>query len=265
MEDFFNDSRIQSGLWLAIITIGGIGIPFFVIRFLKKSKIESRKQGQEITFLKQDNISLREELRQRITDHINFISRIILLHPVIPGNTPEDNSLEGRNRAKCLALLVEGLPRDTKGQGIRMAEFLHHLSDHLLKAYGKEEEVTVKIEAHPIILDVESAVSVGLMLNELISNAFQYAPVPGEKCKVNIFFKERDHKLVISVGDNGIGMKVPYLPKYSFGLQLTSTLVKMHKGDMIISSRPGTRVEILLPEYKKAIREVYITPTTKIH
>jgi two-component sensor histidine kinase len=106
---------------------------------------------------------------------------------------------------------------------------------------------------------------VGLMLNELVSNALQYAPEPGQKSKVNIFLKERDNKLVIIVGDNGIGMKSPYIPKFSFGLQLTNTLVKRHKGEMIFSSRPGTRVEILLSEYNKAIREVYVTPTTRVY
>ena len=116
-----------------------------------------------------------------------------------------------------------------------------------------------------MILDVESAVSVGLMLNELVSNAIQYGQEPGVRGKINVFFKERDDKLVINVADNGIGMKVPYVPKYGFGLQLASTLVKLHKGDLIISSRPGTRVEILLSDYKKAVREVYVTPTRRIY
>lgn len=265
IDELLNDPLIQSLLWpVATGLLVMVGL-FFMLRSLQKSRKIRKAQEKEIAILYNDNAAIREELRQRIMDYVYLLSRIIQLNPVIPGNTPEDNTLEGRNRARCLNMIIEGLPRDTKGQGIRMAEFLHELCDYLVKAYGREDITTIKIDAHPIILDVESAASVGLMLNELVSNALQYAPEPGQKSKVNIFLKERDNKLVIIVGDNGIGMKSPYIPKFSFGLQLTNTLVKRHKGEMIFSSRPGTRVEILLSEYNKAIREVYVTPTTRVY
>jgi two-component system, sensor histidine kinase PdtaS len=164
-----------------------------------------------------------------------------------------------------LSLIIEALPHDPKGQGVRMAEFVHQLSDHLVTSYGKENIVHLLIDAEPIILDVDSAVDVALILNELISNALQYAPVPGEKSKVNIIFKERTNKLFISVSDNGTGMKSPYLPKFSFGLQLVNTQVQKRKGEMIITSRPGTRVEITLSEFQKAEREVFITPTKRVY
>jgi len=264
IDDLLNDPIIQA--LLGPVSIGAVMIVvlIFITKSIRKSRRARNEREKEIATVKLDNLALREELRQRIIDHINYVSRVILLNPVVPGNTLEDNSLEGRNRSKCLAMIVEGLPPDIKGRGIRMAEFLHELCDHLIHAYGKED-VTIKIDAHPIILEVESAASVALMFNELISNALQYAPVPGEKSKVNIFFKERDNKLVINVSDNGIGMKSPYQSKFCFGLQLTNTLVRKHKGEMIFSSRPGTRVEILLSDYTKAIRDVYITPTTKIY
>jgi two-component sensor histidine kinase len=265
ITDLLNDEQVQLTIGLSITGIIVLIIAILIFKSIRKEQKKRKEKDKETDSIRSNNMSLRQEIRQRLIDHVKYISRILVLHPVIPGNTPDDNSLEGRNRAKCLALIIEGLPLDNRSQGIRMAEFLHQLSDHLVHAYGKEEIVHVKIDAHPVILDVESAISVGLMLNELISNALQYAPEPGEKCKVNVFFKERDNKLVISVGDNGIGMKVPYVPKYSFGLQLATSLVKLHKGDLIISSRPGTRVEIILSEYKTAVREVYVTPTRRIY
>ena len=264
-NELLSNPFVKTWLGPALVAVVVIGILFFVFRALNKSRTRQNQIEQESASVKNDNAALREELRHRIVDHIKFLSRILQLHPVIPGNTPENVSLEGRNRTRCLELISEGLPQDPGSQGIRMAEFLHQLCDHLLKSYGKEDIVNIKIDAHPVILEVESAVSVGLILNELISNAIQYGQEPGVKGKINIFFKERDDKLVINVADNGIGMKVPYVPKYSFGLQLTSTIVTLHKGDIIISSRPGTRVEILLSDYKTAVREVFITPTRRIY
>ena len=264
-DELVKNEKVQLIAGLIIIGAVILLITFLLFKSVKKSRDARKEKEREAAELKNDNASLREELRQRLIDHIKYVARIIQLNPVIPGNTPEDNTLEGRCRVKCLDLIVEGLPADPKSQGVRMAEFLHQLCDYLLKAYGKEDALNIKIDAHPVILDVESAISVGLISNELISNAIQYGQEPGVKGKINIFFKERDDKLVINVADNGIGMKVPYVPKYSFGLQLASTLVKLHKGDLIISSRPGTRVEVLLSEYKTAVREVFVTPTRRIH
>ena len=251
-------SLLLTGLALIILTT----IFFKKIKKARKKKEEHEKETAKV---KEDNQILSREIRSRIINDVNNLSRIIGLNPVIPGNTPESATLESRNRAKCLAMIIEALPHDTKSQGIRMAELTHQLSDNLIQAYGKEGVVNVLIDVQAVILDVDSAVSVTLVLNELISNALQYAPVPGEKSKVNIIFKERGHKLFISVGDNGIGMKSPYIPKFSFGLQLVNILVQKHKGEMIITSRPGTRVEITLSEYQKSEREVYVTPTTRVY
>ena len=135
----------------------------------------------------------------------------------------------------------------------------------MIQAYGKEEIANMLFDIEAIILDIDSATSVGFIMNELISNALEYAPMPGEKSKINIIFKERGNKLFLSVGDNGTGMKSPYIPKFSFGLQLVNKLVQKHKGEMIITSRPGTRIEITLTEYRKATREVFVTPTTKVY
>jgi len=264
-QKLLEDPEIQMMLIWGLAALALLILLRILYKKIKRVQKLREEKTRETLQIKTDNQILSQEIRKRLIENINTLSRIIRLNPVIPGHIPEDTTLESRNRTKCLAMIIEALPRDTKSQGIRMAEFIHHLSDTLVHAYGRDGVVTVLIDAHPIILDVDSAAHVGLMFNELISNALQYAPVPGEKSKVNIFLKERDNKLFISVGDNGIGMKSPYIPKFSFGLQLINTLVEKYKGEMIITSRPGTRVEIVLAEYQKAEREVFITPTTKIY
>jgi two-component system, sensor histidine kinase PdtaS len=247
--------------------IGLVVLIFLVFIFLKfnASKKNRKEDAKALVTLQEQNHLLSNQIRQRILNNLNTLSDIIGLQPVSPG-TPHDHlSLEGRNRTKCLAMIGEGLHLDTKSQGIRMAEFVHQLSGHLVQAYSREGVVHILVDTQPIILDVESATHVGLILNELISNALQYGPVPGEKSKVNILLKERDNKLVIRVSDNGTGMKSPYEPKFSFGLQLVNKLVHKHRGEMIITSRPGTHVEIALKEFEKATREVFVTPTTRVH
>lgn len=251
------------------IALASVGLIVLLLLIILYKKIKRIRKGKELNLVSSQmvevNQSVVQEIRQRIVANLNTLSTIISLHPVIPGNIPDDTTLGSRNRTKCVTILIDSLPHDFRGQGIRMAEFIHQLCDNLIQAYGKEEIANMLFDIEAIILDIDSATSVGLIMNELISNALEYAPMPGEKSKINIIFKERGNKLFLSVGDNGTGMKSPYIPKFSFGLQLVNKLVQKHKGEMIITSRPGTRIEITLTEYRKAIREVFVTPTTKVY
>jgi two-component sensor histidine kinase len=266
MENWLNDPIIKIWLVDGLLALVGLIFLFLIFRTVRKSNRQRAQLYQESNSLKKELQNLRSELRERLISSLKNQSRLIALNPVIPGKMPDDTTLESRTRTKCIDLILEDLPRDISGTGIRMAEFLHHLADNLFHAYGKDpNDTSISIEAQAVILDVECAAHIGLMYNELIANAFQYGIDPGAKMKVNVILKERDYKLFISVGDNGIGMKVPYEPKFSFGLQLVNSLVQKYKGKMIINSRPGTRFEIYLSEYLKVEREVFVTPTQRIH
>ena len=258
----------EAKVWIipALGVITAAIVLLIITRSINKAQKKKTAIINESLSVKENNQTLTNQVRERVISNLQTQARLLMLNPVTPGKTIDNTTLESRNRAKCIQLIIDDLPRDIKSQGIRMAEFIHHLSDNLFQSYGKDAGTTqLNIDTHPIILDAECAAHVGLMMNELISNTFEYAPVPGEKTKITIILKERTEKLFISVADNGIGMKSPYPPKFSFGLQLVSSLVQKYKGEMTISSRPGTRVEISLSEYQKAAREVFVTPTQRIH
>jgi two-component sensor histidine kinase len=266
LQELMNDPIVQQWLGPGLGTLAGLVVLIILVNQIRKFNRKNTAIAKESTTVKEDNQSLAQEVRQRAINNLQAQARLLRLQPVIPGNTPDDTTLEGRTRVKCIDLILEDLPRDIRSQGIRMAEFLHHLADNLFQAYGKDSNTTnILIEAQAVNLDIECAAHVGLIYNELIANALQYGIDPGTKAKVTVILKERDNKLFISVGDNGIGMKVPYEPKFSFGLQLVNSLVQKYKGNMIINSRPGTRVEIYLSEYQKVEREVFVTPTQRLH
>lgn len=266
MDDMLNNLLVQQWLLPGLATLIGLVILVLIIKRVRKTSQRNSAIQYESATVKETNQELHEEVRRRLISNLKTQAQLLRLHPVISGNSPEDVTLEGRTRTKCIDLILEDLPRDIKGTGIRMAEFLHRLCDNLFHAYAKDPNYTsILIEAQAVVLDVECAAHVGLMYNELIANALQYGIDPGIKQKIAVILKERDNKLFISVGDNGIGMKVPYEPKFSFGLQLVNSFVHQYKGSMILNSRPGTRVEIYLSDYQKTEREVFVTPTQRIH
>jgi two-component sensor histidine kinase len=255
-------------LWLGTGLVAFAGVISLIAAFILTRRSTKKIAGaaQAIDTLTKSNQHLHQALRQCTAASLHHQAILLTMHPVIPGNTKDTLTLEGRMRCQTIELILADLPRDVKSQGIRIAEFTHRLCDTLFQAYGKNSNNTyILIDVQPIILEAACATHVGLILQELIANALQYGIDPGAKQKISVLVKERDNKLILSVTDNGIGLKAPYEPQFSFGLQLVDRLAKEYHGQVIINSRPGTRVDVYLSQYQKAQREVFITPTQRIH
>jgi two-component sensor histidine kinase len=96
-------------------------------------------------------------------------------------------------------------------------------------------------------LDVETAVSCGLIVNEIISNSLKHAFPAGREGKIDVRLKlTKGDMLNLEIADNGIGMR-PDLDIHStdsLGLQLVNTLVDQLDGRMEINGQRGTKFKI---------------------
>src|SRR5688572_26211257 len=110
----------ENSLLLMQGAAGLMAIVLVIMLFKRARRVRKQREeaAQETAQVKANNQALAQEIRDRLVENIRMFSRVIKLNPIIPGNTPDDSTLEGRNRAKCLALIIEGLPLDLKGKGI---------------------------------------------------------------------------------------------------------------------------------------------------
>ena len=95
------------------------------------------------------------------------------------------------------------------------------------------------------MIRMDTAVSCGFVINELISNSIKHAFPGGRKGKINIEFHSDDEmgfKMVIR--DNGIGFKTDLTKSNTLGLQLVTAVVEHIEGSIKIDSSGGTRLEI---------------------
>lgn len=127
---------------------------------------------------------------------------------------------------------------DTRGS-VNMKEYLGQIAKGLVLSFGNPD---LKLELHidPVLLDMKTANTIGLLVNELISNSFKHAfrkDTPGI-LKVDFLDKEGFYKLRVS--DNGPGISPDNQPKNSLGHLLIDEFVKQLQGTMEIISSPGT-------------------------
>ena len=151
---------------------------------------------------------------------------------------------DGQDRIQAMALVHQSLYQRDELSYINARDFVQELVEHLQRSQDRAEEVTVTTDAADETLDMDQAIPVGLILNELITNAFKYAF--GEQhadARLNIAFERVDDgkAFELRVADNGRGLPPEFTEKSSSGLgmNLIRGLTRQLRGKWRISENPG--------------------------
>jgi two-component sensor histidine kinase len=126
----------------------------------------------------------------------------------------------------------------------------------LLETYNVSEgKISLNNHIEPLKLDVESVIPLGLIVNELMSNALKYAFPEDRDGSIEVILKEEDGYLYLQVGDNGIGLDEKQLKvkQDSFGHTLIKAFRNKLDAEINISANEGTIVSLKIAKYKKVV------------
>jgi two-component sensor histidine kinase len=115
---------------------------------------------------------------------------------------------------------------------IEMKDYFINLGNHILDSYGMGSRIIINYAMGPIDLDVDTAIPLGLIVNELLVNSLKYAFPNNRKGEIIISLFEIDEKTIrLEVSDTGIGIKsnTP-IRGTGFGTQLIQLLVQQLEG-----------------------------------
>ena len=219
---------IVGGVFLGILVL----VSFLYLNLRKaKSKIDSQNRERE---------TLLKEIHHRVKNNLQIISSILN----IQSRKLEDDSArsavkEGRSRIKTMSLIHEKLYSTSELSVINMKEYIHELSEFLVKTYRPDNNISREIETEEIVLDIDQAIPVGLILNELISNSLKYAfDSKGGSLKIRML--KKFEQLHLEVSDNGIGLPENFNDIKSMGMRLVNSLTEQIEGVLDIKTHPGT-------------------------
>lgn len=158
---------------------------------------------------------------------------------------------ESKNRIRSMTLIHENLYQTRDLARIDVQEYIRELVDHFIDTYENlMEKITPRIQVDHISLNMDTAIPIGLILSELISNALKHAFPPGEEGEIHIsLHSQSDGTAVLRVSDNGIGLpRDKYVHQNrSLGLQLVTLLTQQVKGTLDMDGSSGTTVTITFP------------------
>ena len=154
-------------------------------------------------------------------------------------------------RVHSMALIHEQLSEKDRLDRINFSEYAHQLVSHLRQAVVDEPtRVAIETELDPIELGIEQAVPCGLILNELLTNAFKYAFPGRNQGRILISFHESSPgTLELAVEDNGVGLS-PELRsgrETSLGLRIVGILTNQLDGTLEHQPCAGTRIVLRFP------------------
>lgn len=217
-----------------------IAIVIFIIKSRNaRIKVEQKKRETE-AIAKQKTVLLKE-IHHRVKNNLQLISGLLYLQSV-KHKTPEVSAMieESQKHINSIALVHEMLYKDDTLSLVSMKKYLEELGSQLLQV-ASDKEVEYKLNVENISLPVDYATTVGLILNELITNTLKHAfTTPNGTISV-VLEKVNVDQYLFTYSDNGRGCNLN--DQVNTTETLGQSLIKMFaeeiEADLTIKSEDG--------------------------
>ncbi|MBL7984801.1 MAG: tetratricopeptide repeat protein, partial [Flavobacteriales bacterium] len=239
----------------AVLLLLAAVFAFRAYRSKRKGEAEVKRQKLVIEGQLKEKELLLREIHHRVKNNLQTVSSLLSIQGRgITDEAAKQAVNESRLRVKSMALIHQDLYREGDLTGVQMPDYVTKLATGLVTSYGMSDRVVLDLRLQSINLDVDTAVPIGLILNELITNALKYAWPEGRTGSLTVAMSEADGALVITVADDGIGIQDSSSVANGgtgFGLGMIRTFASKLKAEHTITGSNGTTVRLVVRNYKR--------------
>lgn len=200
--------------------------------------------NQKETLLKQREFLLGE-VNHRVQNSLTLVSTFLAMQARESTNDAGRQSIEeARRRIAAVSLVHRRLYGTDQLHSVDGARYVEELLDDLFASLGETWQQQLKPDLHPVLLPNDRAISVGLILTELVINATKYA-YDGEAGPVTVILTEHQNQFRLEVSDNGRGRGTS---SSGYGTRMIDALVQQLGGNLdFVSNSPGTKAVLTAP------------------
>ncbi|MFS4467424.1 sensor histidine kinase [Maribacter sp. 2210JD10-5] len=222
--------------------------------YKSKTEIEQRIQEKEI---------LLREVHHRVKNNLQTVSSLLNLQARDTADEKVKIIMKSsQNRVIVMSMVHEMLYMRNNLSKIEFKPYVQELADYLIKSLKPEEsDISLHIDIPEVQLGIDTAIPLGLLINEAITNSLKYGFTNKPKGLIGVVLKKdtSPHSYILNISDNGIGFTESTnleKPK-SLGLRLIHNLAKQLKGSVTKdSSKKGTYYIILFKDIDQKYGEV---------
>jgi len=188
--------------------------------------------------------TLLREIHHRVKNNLQIISSLLNIQAEKVNDKNVISSIqEGQSRVQAMSLIHQNLYQSENLNNVEIENYLKQLVEYLSNMFtGKDRSISVNVEAKNIRFDVDTAIPLGLIVNELVSNAYKYAFEKKPGGQITIEIRPVDSaNYQLRVADDGVGLPLAFNPEKSnsLGLKLVKLLSKQLKGSFTFESLQG--------------------------
>ncbi len=195
--------------------------------------------------------NLLEELNHRVMNSLAIVGSIISMESRTLSDEECKLAFERmRTRITAIGELYKNLTRMNSTETVQVDAYLSTIAEQLSDSLilGRKAPITIREDISPTTISTRTAVPLGLVLNELVTNAIKYAFDENQPGEIFIGLKKNLENLIFTVSDNGKGIDENARVDSGVGGRLVKAFVSQLEGDLKVeSSNGGTTYTLVFP------------------
>jgi two-component sensor histidine kinase len=191
-----------------------------------------------------------EELNHRVKNNLSLVAGLLQMQARAAEPAVHDELMKAVDRVQSIAQVHQALSRGVRHDDIDFGTYLRDLCSSLSRSLLADGRITLAVEAETVNLPIDTVIPLGMVVNELVTNAIKYAYPPPQTGLVSVNFRRDGDRLRLAVGDGGRGLpKAPEITAGGLGMTLINSLVGQVHGELVVRQTPGATFEITLPAF----------------
>ncbi|MBU0675848.1 MAG: hypothetical protein KJ950_14515 [Proteobacteria bacterium] len=217
---------------------------------------ERAKAEEQIKASLEEKEMLIKEIHHRVKNNMQIVSSLFRLQlRQIDDPKALEILKDSQSRISTMALVHKTLYQPRNLNSISLHDYIRELALSIFDSYGVDpERISLKTDLETVVLDIDTVMPCGLIINELITNAIKYAFPDDRKGEISLVLaKTEGDEYVLSIRDNGVGIAkdLDIRRANSLGLQLVINLTENQlRGKVTLNREGGTEFVIRFREMK---------------
>ncbi len=241
LEKERSDKKAQQILlWGSVIVIIMAAISLIILTISNTAKSKSKELIEKKN---EENELLLKELHHRVKNNLQVIYSLINLQKRRIDSPILHQSLSMvQNRIKTMSLVHQNLHENENFKEVNLEVYVKTITDYLKLLYlNEDKEIAIQLTVDSSIqIIMDRAITIGLLINEIVSNSMKYAFKGRAEGLITIDVQKLHNGYQMSISDNGIGFSTELAHSKSLGLYLIENLVKQLQGRYDLESHHGT-------------------------
>jgi PAS domain S-box-containing protein len=221
--------------------------------------VHRKKAEAQIRSSLEEKDVLLKEIHHRVKNNMQVISSLLNLQSRHVQDTRVlDMFRESQRRIRSMALIHERLYQSSDLSRIEFSQYLRNLATHLFHSYQVDpSRVRLHLDTEEVFLNINTAIPCGLIVNELVSNAFKHGFPDGRTGEVGLeLHPVAGDGYRLRVRDDGVGFPegLDFRRTETLGMQIVVTLVSQIEASIELRRERGVEFEVIFQELKYSQR-----------